>query len=54
MTGKEAEEALERYGNMVYRLAVLETGTSQDAEDVFQEVFYAWYKEKKLLPMKSI
>ena len=47
MTGKEAEEALERYGNMVYRLAVLKTGTSQDAEDVFQEVFLRLVQRKE-------
>ena len=47
MTGKEAEEALERYGNMVYRLAVLKTGTSQDAEDIFQEVFLRLVQRKE-------
>lgn len=35
----EPEQALERYGNMVYRLALARTGNSADAEDVFQEVF---------------
>ena len=35
----EPERALERYGNMVYRLALARTGNPADAEDVFQEVF---------------
>lgn len=47
MTGNEAEEALKRYGNMVYRLAVLKTGNSQDAEDIFQEVFLRLVQRKE-------
>ncbi|QAT48505.1 sigma-70 family RNA polymerase sigma factor [Caproiciproducens sp. NJN-50] len=35
----EPEMALERYGSMVYRLALARTRNSADAEDVFQEVF---------------
>lgn len=33
------EEIVERYADMVYRIAVNETGSRTDAEDVFQEVF---------------
>jgi len=34
-----AAEALERYADMVYRLAYAQTRSRQDADDVFQEVF---------------
>lgn len=33
------EEIVERYADMVYRIAVNETGNRTDAEDIFQEVF---------------
>ena len=35
----DARELVERYGDMVWRLALARTGRRQDAEDVFQEVF---------------
>lgn len=35
----EAQELVERYGDMVWRLALARTGRRQDAEDLFQEVF---------------
>ena len=34
-----AEEVIERYADMVYRLALLHVNNSSDADDVFQEVF---------------
>ena len=33
------EAVIEKYGDMVYRVAVSATGRREDAEDVFQEVF---------------
>ena len=33
------EEVIEKYANMVYRLALAQMKNVQDAEDVFQEVF---------------
>ncbi|HBZ03043.1 MAG TPA: RNA polymerase subunit sigma-24 [Lachnospiraceae bacterium] len=33
------DEVVRKYADMVYRLAVANTNVSQDAEDVFQEVF---------------
>ncbi len=33
------EAALDRYGDMVYRLALVRTGHKQDAEDLAQDVF---------------
>ncbi|MBP3604332.1 MAG: sigma-70 family RNA polymerase sigma factor [Lachnospiraceae bacterium] len=34
-----AEEAIDRYADMVYRLALLRVKNQTDAEDIFQEVF---------------
>jgi RNA polymerase sigma-70 factor (ECF subfamily) len=34
-----AEGAIERYADMVYRLALSQMGNKQDADDIFQEVF---------------
>lgn len=36
---KNPEEAVDRYGVMVYRLALAQTKNPADAEDVFQDVF---------------
>ncbi|MBQ9990142.1 MAG: RNA polymerase sigma factor [Lachnospiraceae bacterium] len=33
------DEAVDKYGDMVYRLAVIKTGQEADAQDVFGEVF---------------
>ncbi len=42
------DEAVRKYADMVYRLAVANTNVTQDAEDVFQEVFIRLvrYKDK--------
>lgn len=34
-----SEEVIERYADMVYRLALLHVNNASDADDVFQEVF---------------
>lgn len=34
-----AQMAVSRYGEMVYRLAFFHTGSRQDADDIYQEVF---------------
>lgn len=36
---KYLEEMIEKYSNMVYRLAMTRTGKKENSEDVFQEVF---------------
>ena len=36
---KFLEETIEKYSNMVYRLAMARTGNSEEAQDVYQEVF---------------
>lgn len=40
----EIEAAMERYSDMVYRLAVLHTGSTFEADDVFQEVFLKLFR----------
>ena len=39
------EEVIEKYGDMVYRIALTHTSSPENAEDVFQDVFIA-YSEK--------
>lgn len=46
-TREFVDAALERYSNVVYRLALARTKKKEDAEDVFQEVFLRLMKEKK-------
>ncbi len=36
---KYIEEILEKYSDMVYRIALTRTGTVENAEDIYQEVF---------------
>lgn len=43
---KQIEEVIEKYANMVYRIALTRTGTIENAEDIFQEVFLK-YSEKE-------
>lgn len=38
------DSAIERWGDDVYRLALARTGSRQDAEDVFQEVFLSLFR----------
>lgn len=47
MTGVELAQALERYGDMVYRLAFSALGRREDAEDVTQEVFLKLFRSGK-------
>ncbi len=50
--GKEclAEESagavIEKYSNMVYRLAYARTGSRHDADDIYQEVFLRYFRRK--------
>lgn len=45
--GGTMEEIIDRYQNMVYGLALARTGSASDADDVFQEVFLAYYRAGK-------
>ena len=39
MENKTAEQLVQAYGDMVYRLAYAQTRARSDADDIFQEVF---------------
>ena len=38
-TNKYLEKMIEKYSNMIYRLALVRTRTKENSEDVYQEVF---------------
>ena len=40
----DVDEILEKYSDMVYKLALAKTGSNFDADDVFQEVFVKFMK----------
>ena len=42
------DSILDRYQDMVYGLALARTGSRTDADDVFQEVFLAYYQSGKV------
>ena len=42
----EIDDAVRQYADMVYRLAVLNTSSEYEAEDVFQEVFLKLFRHK--------
>ena len=44
MSEKERALAVERWGDMVWRLALARTANVSDAEDVFQEVFLRYFR----------
>lgn len=46
-TSGEIEEVIDRYRSTVFGLALAKTGSRADAEDVFQEVFLAYYQSGK-------
>lgn len=41
--------AVNRWGDMVWRLALAGTGTREDAEDIFQEVFERYFRHEDRL-----
>ena len=45
--GGEMDQIIDRYQDMVYGLALTRTGSRADADDVFQEVFIAYYQSGK-------
>ena len=45
--GGGIEEIIDRYQNMVYGLALARTGSAADADDVFQEGFWACHQSGK-------
>lgn len=47
LNAKDYSDVISRYANMVYRLAINRTKNKPDAEDVFQDVFLKFVKQKK-------
>lgn len=47
-TDGNIDDILEKYSNMVYKLALARTKNKSDAEDVLQEVFLKLIKQKKI------
>ena len=46
MTEEQRTQAVERWGDMVWRLALARTANVPDAEDVFQEVFLRFFRHE--------
>ena len=46
--GGDLSAIIDRYQSQVYGLALAKTGSRSDAEDVFQEVFLAYYQSGKV------
>lgn len=49
MTEKQIDEIVEKYKSTVYSVALTHTRTKYDADDVFQEVFLAYWKKEPSL-----
>ena len=47
MTQEQRTQVVERWGDMVYRLALARTASVPDAEDVFQEVFLRYFRHEE-------
>lgn len=44
---ENADEIIDRYASMVYRIALGQLGDRYDADDVFQEVFLRYFQKKR-------
>ena len=49
LTQEQRTQAVERWGDMVWRLALARTASVPDAEDVFQEVFLRFFRHEDRL-----
>ena len=47
LTEQQRTQVVERWGDMVYRLALARTASVPDAEDVFQEVFLRYFRHEE-------
>ena len=47
LTQEQRTREVERWGDMVYRLALSRTASVPDAEDVFQEVFLRYFRHEE-------
>lgn len=48
-TSEAIHEVIERYSDMVYRIAYARTGNRLDAEDVYKEVFFRYFAKQPSL-----
>ena len=46
---EQREQAVERWGDLVWRLALVRTANVHDAQDVFQEVFLRYFRHEDRL-----
>ncbi len=46
LTEEQRAQVVDRWGDMVYRLALARTASVPDAEDVFQEVFLRYFRHE--------
>ena len=42
------DKVIEKYANMVYRIALTRCGTVENAEDVFQDVFIKYSQKERM------
>lgn len=49
LTEEQRTQVVDRWGDMVYRLALARTASVPDAEDVFQEVFLRYFRHENEL-----
>ena len=47
LTEEQRTQVVNRWGDMVYRLALARTASVSDAEDVFQEVFLRYFRHEE-------
>ena len=47
LTQEQRTQVVERWGDLVYRLALARTASVPDAEDVFQEVFLRYFRHEE-------
>ncbi len=52
-TSEAVHEIIQRYSDMVYRIAYARTGNRADAEDVYQEVFFTSLPDSLHLTARS-
>ena len=47
LTEEQRTQVVDRWGDMVYRLALARTASVPDAEDIFQEVFLRYFRHEE-------
>ena len=47
-TNDGTEDVIRQYAAMVYRLAFARSGTKDDADEIFQEVFFRYLKNQSV------